>query len=67
MIGLSVVFFMNRLEDELESLNFTISTLKNALESKKNIRHDDWCKAHQCICELKIMRDKLLDEKKVLK
>ena len=58
---------MNRLESELESLNFTITTIKNALQNKKNITYEDWCKAHECINELETMRDKLLDEKKVLK
>lgn len=53
---------MNRLEDELTSLNFSISILNQYLKGKKDIRYEDWCAAHKCIDELTARRSKLLHE-----
>lgn len=54
---------MNRLEDELTCLVWSISYLESLLENRKNIRYEDWCKAHEYLDDFKERRDELLNMK----
>ena len=57
---------MNRLEEELASLNCIISTCKIFLKEKKDISYEDWCKVHEAIDELSARRSNLLKKLKVI-